>query len=258
MTLASIHPFPSDSSAGPVARPLRAVTRLVNGAFPSFNAGEVIERMQSSPRWSASPYFGQTAADIQRTWTAKGRAAAAEGVRLHRQIENYYNARPVEYTEEDFLQFLDFDAAKVVHDRLTPLRVEWRICAPALQVAGTLDAVFRKPDGSVVLVDWKRTAVLRKSNPWEKGLLKGLSHVPATNFWKYALQLNLYKTILESAYRSIGPVSEMLLVCFHPDRDAYEVREVPPLTSESAALLASLVVDAEPGADVCGVSPDAS
>ena len=61
--------------------------------------------------------------------------------------------------------------------------------------------------------------------------------MPDTNFWHYALQLNLYKTILEEQYNK--KVTDLYLVCMHPDNITmtYDRIQVPILKVEISQLL---------------------
>ena len=59
-----------------------------------------------------------------------------------------------------------------------------------------------------------------------------VSHIPDTNFWHYALQLNIYRAILEKNYGK--KVSELYLVRLHPDDvyKNYEKIEIPMMDTE--------------------------
>ena len=61
-------------------------------------------------------------------------------------------------------------------------------------------------------------------------------HLPDTNFWHYALQLNTYKTIIEEKYGA--KVVGLCLVCLHPDNanGSYQIIEVPFLEKEISEL----------------------
>jgi hypothetical protein len=61
-------------------------------------------------------------------------------------------------------------------------------------------------------------------------------HLPDTNFWHYALQLNTYKTIIEDKYGA--KVVGLCLVCLHPDNanGTYQIINVPFLEKEIADL----------------------
>ena len=57
-----------------------------------------------------------------------------------------------------------------------------------------------------------------------------LNHIDDTNYWHYALQLNIYKFILEKNY--MKAISSLYLVKLHPDQQNYEVIRIPDLTTE--------------------------
>ena len=61
-----------------------------------------------------------------------------------------------------------------------------------------------------------------------------LDHLPDTNFGLYALQLNLYRYILESEYAF--DVSGMFLAVVHPELSAPRLIAVPRLDAEISAL----------------------
>ena len=49
------------------------------------------------------------------------------------------------------------------------------------------------------LFDWKRSKQIKKENRYRKGK-HPLNHLDDANYWHYALQLNIYKYILEKNY----------------------------------------------------------
>ena len=102
---------------------------------------------------------------------------------------------------------------------LVPYRTEWMIYHEELRFAGSIDMVFESSfgDGSLVIYDWKRCKSIDKTSSWNKfATREEISHFPDTNYWHYCLQLNTYAMILEEKYDKI--VSEMYLVCLHPDK----------------------------------------
>lgn len=205
-----------------------SVTELIERAFPIFDAPAVAAKVAAKP---TSPYFGRPVAEIVAEWKANGDRAAAEGQDLHERIEAHLNGRPV--TREDpafqfFLRFLDD------HPELQPLRTEWRIYDEALMVAGTVDALFRRDDGALVMVDWKRTKALKKENPWQTGL-GALRHLPDTNYYRYALQQNVYREILRRRYDL--RVDEMNLLVLYPGNPSYQMHDVPAMPAETSVVL---------------------
>ena len=93
--------------------------------------------------------------------------------------------------------------------------------------------IFENPDGTIQIYDWKRCKEILYESPYNKtALTPCISHLPDTNFWHYALQLNVYKTILEQKYGK--KVTGLYLVCLHPDNPykTYDRIEVPFLENE--------------------------
>jgi len=92
-------------------------------------------------------------------------------------------------------------------------------------------------DNEVMIYDWKRCKDIKKTNGFgDFALTDCIAHLPDTNFWHYALQLNTYKAILEAKYDK--KVTRMCLVCLHPNLPSYQLLVVPDLSKEIADLFA--------------------
>ena len=96
-------------------------------------------------------------------------------------------------------------------------------------MGGHIDALFLLRDRNLVIVDWKRIRELRFDNPYGS-LLYPLDHVSDSNYWTYALQLNMYRYVLETEYGL--DVSRMLLAIVHPDMSSPRLADVPRLDAE--------------------------
>jgi hypothetical protein len=93
--------------------------------------------------------------------------------------------------------------------------------------------VYENDDGSLSIYDWKRAKEISSTNNYKKfSYTPCLKHIPHTNFWHYALQLNIYKTILENKYGK--KVKELFLVRLHPNniQQTYELIKLPMLEQE--------------------------
>ena len=104
-----------------------------------------------------------------------------------------------------------------------------------LRFAGSIDMVFEREDGTLMIYDWKRCKEIKKVaafNTFAK--TECIDHIPDTNFWHYSLQLNTYRAILEDKYDK--KVSEMCLVCLHPDNDSFKLFKVPFMDNEIKSL----------------------
>ena len=87
---------------------------------------------------------------------------------------------------------------------------------------------------SISVLDWKRVRALEFESRF-RCLRPPLEHLPDTNYWIYALQVNLYAYMLSSAYGlSVGPC---YLGAVHPERSKGRCLAVPDLQAEVAAIV---------------------
>ena len=129
-------------------------------------------------------------------------------------------------------------------------RTEVNIFHCGLRCAGQPDCLCRDGEGRLIIWDWKRCAVIKTDSPQQ--MQPPLEHLADCNFNAYAMQLNLYRYMLESEYGLI--VSKMYLGVVHPSRLLPQVLEVPRLEAEIAELVDSEfalgnATDARPGQD---------
>ena len=228
-----------------------SVTTWNHKHFPKFDADAIIANMFKSKGWGPDhKYWGQTAEQIKASWKSNGDAVSGAGTNLHERIEDFMNNNWLEgvYSQKELYEIYKCDFKDNVdeaveweyflkfvenHPELTPYRTEWMIFDEDLKIAGSIDMVYENPDGTLSIYDWKRSKDISKINGWNKFAINPLiCHMPDSNFWHYALQLNTYKGILERKYGK--KVTKLCLVRLHPDikEETYELLEVPILTKE--------------------------
>jgi ATP-dependent exoDNAse (exonuclease V) beta subunit len=142
-----------------------------------------------------------------------------------RQNKDTHESRPIEWQ-----YFINF-----VRDNpdLKPYRTEWIIYNEDVKISGSIDMVYENPDGTLSIYDWKRSKNITRINNFNKfALSPQICHLPDSNFWHYALQLNTYKMILQEKYGK--KISSLFLVRLHPDAEEknYELIGLPDLTVE--------------------------
>lgn len=138
----------------------------------------------------------------------------------------------------DSIEFQYFQNFLADFQDLRPFRTEWIVYYEEYKLSGSIDMVFELPNGDLLIYDWKRCKEITYDNNFGKcSTTPCIKHLPDTNFWHYALQLNMYKTILEHKYEK--KVVGLFLVCLHPDNPYknYERIEVPFLEKEMSDLL---------------------
>ena len=209
-----------------------SVTTLVHSLCSKFDADNIIKNMMSSNKWSSNKYYGLTKTEIKKMWQDNGKLSAEAGTKLHSDIEHRYNGMLVDNSSIEYLYFLKFFED---YKYLIPYRTEWLIYHEQVRLAGSIDMVFSKSDGTFDIYDWKRVKEVSANNKWNKWLTNDIvSHLPDTNYWHYALQLNIYKAILIEKYNL--NVDQLYLVVLHPNNSSYIRIPMPNLQEEVSNL----------------------
>ena len=139
--------------------------------------------------------------------------------------QEYHLLQPLEW--QYFINFIKDNL------HLKPYRTEWLVYHEDVKIAGSIDMVFENPDGTLSIYDWKRAKNITRINNFNKfAISKQICHLPDSNFWHYALQLNTYKTILEQKYDK--KIRDLFLVRLHPNAEElnYELIKLPDLCIE--------------------------
>lgn len=205
----------------------KSVTTVVESCFQQFDCDY----------WAArkAPEMGMTAEQVKALWERKGEEARNLGSMMHEKIERYYLGLPND-TDPTYDMFQAFTKKYQLH----PYRTEWAIYDEEYKVAGTLD-FLNCENGVYSIYDWKRSnKILVNGTPevesrWNKRAFEPIAHVHDTTFWHYALQLSIYRFILERNYGIIVDINR--LGVFHPDNPCPYVVTVPYMRDEVIAVL---------------------
>ena len=128
-------------------------------------------------------------------------------------------------------------ASKVI---LKPYRTEWAVFDEEFKIAGTIDFVDYQ-NGKYTIFDWKRSDKLVanempiKASIYKSKGLYPLEHLEDCPYYHYALQLSLYKFILEKNYNI--RVEDLRLGVFHPSYNKPYVLKISYLEEEVNALM---------------------
>ena len=209
-----------------------SVTTWNHTHFPHFDADAIITNILTSKRMQDPKYkyYGMTRETIKKDWDKNRDSAAGSGTNMHYDIECYWNGLQVSNDSIEYQWFLRF-----VKDfpELKPYRTEWMIYHEELKLSGSIDMVFENPDGTLEIYDWKRCKEIAYESGFGKSAITPcISHLPDTNYWHYALQLNTYRAILQQKYGKT--VTGLYLVCIHPDNPyrTYDRIDVPFMDKE--------------------------
>lgn len=192
------------------------------------------------------------AARLREEWDFRGAIASQVGTFMHKQIENYLNdrcepqslncevvfdgnyiheRRNIEISRE-WAYFKAFDRDTTYQ----PFRTEWCVFDTEARMAGTIDLLCSKSDGTFEIFDWKRSSRINpgEDNKWDRGI-NGLQHLPDTAYIHYCIQQNLYRYMLEKNYGI--KVSRINLVALHPDLSSYKLIPIPRMEQEVRTII---------------------
>ena len=212
--------------------------------------------MMKSKGWKKGhKYWGKTPEQIKAQWNSNKDSVASAGTDLHFDIECFHNDKrfQFDYTNKELYEIYMSDKDKDLeqtplewqyfinfindHKHLKPYRTEWTVYDEDAKIAGSIDMVYENPDGTLSIYDWKRAKIITRINNFNRFAIPPvICHLPDSNFWHYALQLNTYKHILETKYNKT--IKDLFLVRLHPDAEEknYELIELPDLSVEVSDL----------------------
>jgi hypothetical protein len=215
----------------------KSVTTWKSERFPEFVADEVIERMQTRSDFGEGKYSGMTATEIKNMWENKKNECADLGKWLHRDIEGFLNDNSLTtgYSNGDL-----FRNHKITfYEETVEETQEWYYFMlftrdyENYRIVGTIDCVFKftTSDGQIkyAIFDWKRSEKKVQRCKHYDGQLPDVSlrFMRNNDYWKYAIQLNLYRIILMDKYDI--STDHMYILRLHPNSSSYQLIRMPIL-----------------------------
>lgn len=211
-----------------------SVTTLIDRFFP-FDLNRYITKKAENEQREVSV--------IMDEFLAVRDEAATYGTTMHEAIEQFLKSGVENVQSPEFRLFKKFYEDVVLNFGFQFVEAEKRVLLEKYNVAGTVDALFRKPNtGELILIDWKRSKnLVVDGHPKKYGYgfaLSKLNHLDNSSYYKYALQQNMYKYMLEQNEEMT--ISSMNLIVLHPNYDTYYRVELPHLQREVKILLDSI------------------
>mmetsp|Transcript_18929 Transcript_18929/g.26211 ORF Transcript_18929/g.26211 Transcript_18929/m.26211 type:complete len:373 (-) Transcript_18929:291-1409(-) len=214
-----------------------SVTTFLNQFFPGFDADATLDKYYEG--WQTSrkrpEYVGISREEIKTLWKTKSQEAASRGTAMHAEIQAFFAAQaPTDLTHVISLCQSD-EYSRLVR---SVAAVERCMVDSNLLLAGTADMLTLTEDGNLMIVDWKRTEkpVNARGNTFGETGWGPLRGIPANNFHKFAIQMNLYRHLAEIEFAPLK-VSEMWVVIIHPDNADFQAVQLPHLPKNIEALL---------------------
>ena len=98
--------------------------------------------------------------EIKALWKENGRKYRSRKC-THYDIECFYNDEEVEVDEDciEWTYFENFEEDYGQH--LKPYRTEWTVFDEDMKIAGSIDMIYEKPNGHLLIYDWKDVKKLK-------------------------------------------------------------------------------------------------
>lgn len=213
-----------------------SVTTIIERFFP-FDLNRYIERK--------AEVENRTEEDVLDEYLLMRDEASEKGTFLHKQIENFLKGTDFDSDFLEFELFLKFYDKEIMARNLIFFDAEKMIFSDRYNVAGTIDCLFKKNDkDEYIMLDWKRSKkLIIDGQPRIFGhgyALSELSTLDNSSYYRYCLQQNIYKHLVETEYSL--KISSMKLVVLHEKYSDYHVVNVPEMKRETNIILNSLKV----------------
>lgn len=173
---------------------LVSVTKFISQFFKEFNEKEMAKFMAMLSRKRGIKGQGI------RYWKKHWKEMSQHGTRVHQFLEHYITSGAEEVLNDLDLKKIQagMKYVSVLKDELKGFKLvpEVKVFDEKLGLAGTID-VMAVRGKEVYLVDWKTNKKIEQTG-YKGAMAKApVSYLPDCNYTKYALQLNLYRHILE-------------------------------------------------------------
>ena len=148
------HTYTLDGSLVPLS-----VTGLVDEFCHDFNPGDAILGMRPDTKEKYAEQGLMTEKAIIASWNRNGEVQRNRGTLMHYHIEQFLNGCAIEEPQSlEFQQFAQLFQRIAMDQRV--FRTELSVFSSQLNVAGQIDALFLRTDGTFALWDWKRSKLV--------------------------------------------------------------------------------------------------
>lgn len=183
---------------------LISVTQLINKYTEDFDVDKSIESVFSKSideNIYIGPnrqYLGMTKDQIKNLWDVNRISKSTYGSFIHNQAELIGNGEDKGLKLPELNQVRDF----FKKENYEIVAQELQLYSEELCVAGTVDLLLRnKITGKYVIADWKTNVgkdLSERETKFNKYMLSPINNIPCTEYWKYSLQMSIYRYIMET------------------------------------------------------------
>ena len=215
-----------------------SVTKLIEDYTNEFDSQAVAEKVAIRDNKSVQ--------EVLDEWEYKNKFACAKGSTCHEIAQSQWSGKGFIYDYFDSSSEYIKAVGKITKqadnfhedykDRLEHLADEFVIGSEEYDLASAIDHLFiNKLTGGLVLVDYKTNSDIYKNERYAKDMKVPLNHLKDTTLVHYAIQLSIYKYIVEK-YTNLQ-FEDMFIVWFSENIENYEIIDVPYLHKEVKNIL---------------------
>ncbi len=216
----------------------QSVTRLIEEYMQPFNAEEIASRVAEKK--------DKLVSEILNEWKIKNELACLKGSISHANVQSmwkgiiYHHGNKYLPTSLEMALELIFEQEENFYNdfknKLEHLADEFVIGSSEYDIASAIDHLFiNKLTGGLVMIDYKTNTDIHKNEKYAKNMKVPLHHLKDTTLNHYAIQLSIYKYLLEK-YTNLK-LEDMFIVWFSELNENYEILEVPYLKNEVKKIL---------------------
>ncbi len=174
-------------------RTLTSVTTAVSSCFPKFNKNNEVAKTYAAKH-------GMSVKEVLDSWKKKSALGTVVHEALELALHNYF----IEDYAEEYKGYLvpGFEFIHNLPSHLELIKTELMIYHPGFSVAGQVDfLLYNSLTGEIEIHDWKtNSSISSEGLNFGKYGFGGLTKLLDTNFWHYALQLSIYRYLLEKQF----------------------------------------------------------
>ena len=169
-----------------------SVTTFIDKFFEKFDAIAIAKKLVSNNR----KYMDMTVEELLQQW----KESADYGTKVHEELENFI-LHKTPLIEQKSIQGIQWLKSYLVKSNFK-IFTEVIIYSEEIGISGTIDLLLLNQDtNEYVLMDWKTSKRIdTKSYQNKRGIHPATEDVEDTKFNHYALQLSLYRYLLETYY----------------------------------------------------------
>ena len=201
---------------------LISVSRMISLYKPPFDPGGHITRAVANRE-------GKTPKEVKDGWEKMKNDASDMGHDFHSQAESYIKTGVIsEGTYKDVVE----QFSKISFPG--PLKSEIMLFSPTYKLAGTCDVLSMIDDKNLELSDFKTNKRIRLKSKYKTKLLHPLDHYDECEINNYAVQLNLYKFMLEEHGFKVHKIT---LYHINPETRKIDTYDIPNIKKDIKKLL---------------------